>query len=82
MWPDQVANPGSLTYESDAYRLRYAVHLFRSEIFYFMGKALSGLILNGSIVLTVLICTHPVQLPRFVTSRSFKLSVIWSRHAL
>ena len=24
MWPDRVSNPGPLTYESDAYRLRYA----------------------------------------------------------
>ena len=24
MWPDRVSNPGPLTYESGAYRLRYA----------------------------------------------------------
>ena len=27
MWPDRVSNPGPLTYESGAYRLRYAARL-------------------------------------------------------
>ena len=27
MWPDRLSNPGPLTYESGAYRLRYAVRL-------------------------------------------------------
>ena len=31
MWPDRVSNPGPLTYESGAYRLRYAVGVVLGE---------------------------------------------------